>query len=138
MPSKKVSAARKKAIARVVDQILAMLSPYGVYVYHRAKTGSTYLKFLEPGMGSIRVGDHEGREKYHYRYNVRLDHLGAPMRTTSAGWVQYFFGARHLEQLRDAVANRHHERPAYQAPPPNFDQSVPPWGELRKEAVDGQ
>lgn len=138
MPSKKVTVARKKAIARVVDQILVMLSPFGVYVYHRAKTGSTYLKFLEPGMGSIRVGDHDGREKYHYRYNVRLDHQGAPMRTTSAGWVQYFFGARHLEQLRDAVAHRHHERLAYQAPPPNFDQSVPPWGSLRKEAVDGQ
>ena len=138
MTSKKVSTARKKSIARVVNQIMVLLKPFGVYVYHQAKTGSTYLKFLEPGMGSIRVGDHEGREKYHYRYNVRLDHLGAPMRTTTAGWVQYFFGARHLDLLRDAVALRHHQRLADQGPPPNFDTTVPLWGEPRKEAVDGQ
>ena len=138
MTSKKVSTARKKSIARVVNQIMVLLKPFGVYVYHQAKTGSTYLKFSEPGMGSIRVADHTGREKYHYRYNVRLDHQGEPMRTSSAGWPQFFFGPRHLDQLLLVVAHRHHQRLADQAPPPNFDQSVPPWGEPRKEATDGQ
>lgn len=43
------------------------------YIHHIAKTGSAYIKFKDERMGSIRIGDHDGRERYRYRFNLRSD-----------------------------------------------------------------
>lgn len=45
------------------------------YLYHEAKTGSFYIKMENKRLGSIRIGDHDGRKKYKYKYNVRFDML---------------------------------------------------------------
>ena len=43
------------------------------YIYHVATTGSVYIRFEDPRMGSIRIGGHEGRSNYSYKFNVRID-----------------------------------------------------------------
>ena len=131
---------RKAEIAAVVDQVVAALAGFGVYVCNVAATGSSYLKFQRRGIGSIRVGDHAGREKYHYRYNVRLDHRGEPMRTTSSGWEQFFYSPKHINQLVAQVQARSDmldRQERADVPPDNFDQSVPLWGEPIQEANHG-
>ena len=47
------------------------------YLYYVAKTGSFYIKMKNKKLGSIRIGDHDGRKKYKYKYNVRFDMLNS-------------------------------------------------------------
>lgn len=69
---------KNKAIANLV---IEELNKRGMeaYIYHTATTGSIYIRFANPNMKSIRVGDHEGREKYSYKFNLRSD-------VTTTGW----------------------------------------------------
>ena len=133
------AAARKRAIADVTDQVMKALKKFDVYIYHAAtSTGSTYLKFRRRGMRSVRISDHTGRDRYHYRYNVRLDHQGAPMRTTSSGWIQLYYSPRDIDQLVADVQAKWDALNREDGPPVNFDTSVPPWGSPTKEAAYGQ
>lgn len=43
------------------------------FIFHKATTGSTYIRFNDQRMASIRLGDHPGRERYRYKFNVRKD-----------------------------------------------------------------
>lgn len=43
------------------------------YIYHVAMTGSVYIRFKDRLLGSIRIGDHTGKEKYRYKFNIRDD-----------------------------------------------------------------
>ncbi len=52
--------------------IMDSLAKFEPRIYNRAATGSLYIKFeLIPH--SLRVGDHRGRQKYRYRWNLRDD-----------------------------------------------------------------
>ena len=54
----------------LVTKVLCKLSNLGAWVYHRAATGSVYIKFADPKLCSLRMADHEGREKYRYKWNL--------------------------------------------------------------------
>lgn len=43
------------------------------YIYHVATTGSVYVKFTDERLRSIRIGNHNGRSKYRYKWNLRSD-----------------------------------------------------------------
>lgn len=60
---------------RVAKKLVAALNENGVecYIWHVAKTGSVYIRFKDNRIGSVRFGDHEGRTKLKYKYNVRSD-----------------------------------------------------------------
>ena len=46
------------------------------YVYKAAASGSVYIKFNSRiPIGSLRIGDHEGRRKYTYKWNLRSDRV---------------------------------------------------------------
>lgn len=51
----------------------------GAYIWHKATTGSVYIRFSDNRLGSIRIGDHKGISKYKYKYNIRVD-------STFNGW----------------------------------------------------
>lgn len=65
----------------VMRKLRAMLDTRGVktQVISSAKTGSTYLRFLtsdgreDTRMGKIRIGDHAERQRYCFRWQIRLD-----------------------------------------------------------------
>lgn len=52
---------------QVAETIIERLKAYGAYLYCQATTGSVYVKFPHWGLGSIRIGDHKGLERYRYR-----------------------------------------------------------------------
>ena len=60
---------------KIADGIVRTLNKKGIkaYVWCRAKTGTVYIRFEDPRMCSIRIGDHDGREYLRYKYNVRSD-----------------------------------------------------------------
>lgn len=43
------------------------------FIYHGALTGSVYVKFGDSRLRSLRIGDHDGRSKYKYKWNLRSD-----------------------------------------------------------------
>lgn len=59
----------------VANKLVAQLNELGIesYIYHLATTGSIYIRFKDVRMCSIRLGDHPGKEKLKYKYNLRSD-----------------------------------------------------------------
>lgn len=64
---------RPTEVDQIVQEVLIELEKWEPYIYYEAVTGSIYIKFPHWGLGSLRVGDHSGRERYAYRWRVRLD-----------------------------------------------------------------
>lgn len=60
----------EQSLADIRKQIIRELGDVGAYLYYGAKSGSQYVKFGDPRLGSLRIADHEGIEKYPYRWNV--------------------------------------------------------------------
>ena len=62
---------------RLAWRIVKELKHIGAYIYQTgcARFGgqpSVYNKFEDSRIGSIRIGDHKGREKYSYRFNLEI------------------------------------------------------------------
>jgi len=56
----------------VFDELAeAGLSPV---LFCSASSGSCYFRFKEKGLRSLRIGNHEGRKKYSYKWNLRQDY----------------------------------------------------------------
>ena len=59
----------------IATKLVKKLSKHGAWVYHKAATGSIYIKFGDPKLCSLRIADHNGRERYRYKWNLMLDGL---------------------------------------------------------------
>lgn len=59
----------------IAKKIIAELAKNDIeaYIWHAATTGSVYIRFGDQRMGSLRLGDHPGRSKLKYKYNLRSD-----------------------------------------------------------------
>ena len=73
-----------------------------VHKYNAYSTSSIYLK-LDYGVScGIRISDHPGRKKYHYRFNVIKDYKGNKA-VTRDGLISYFYNFNELDEVVDAV-----------------------------------
>ncbi len=86
----------KSILASARDKVLEDLKPLGAYSYYSAATGSQYIKFEDPRLGSLRIGDHKGREKYRYKWNLMV---GGERRTVQTGKI-----LRHFYPISDIDA----------------------------------
>lgn len=50
--------------------LLDRLTEFGVIKWHKNENHSFYLKFRDVRLGSIRISNHKGRQKYHYTYEI--------------------------------------------------------------------
>ena len=59
----------------IEKKIINYLSNLGIsiHIYHAFSTNSIYIKLDYGVLGSIRISDHDGKERYKYKYNVRTD-----------------------------------------------------------------
>lgn len=75
----------------ICNLVVNALNTYGLgaYVYHRALTGSIYVRFKNPNLRSLRIGDHDGREKYQYKFNLRSDLEKAGWKVENEKWRYY-------------------------------------------------
>ena len=61
-------------------------------------TTSFYIKFEDERLRSLRVGDHGGKKKYRYKWNLRLD-MHKYSTTVNKGVIRYFYPIEQLPQL---------------------------------------
>lgn len=80
-----------------------------VHRYNSHSTSSIYLK-IDYGLScGIRIADHPGKKKYHYRFNVIKDYKGDKV-VLNGNLVSYFFDYNELENVLDAVAREKREK----------------------------
>ena len=94
----------------IANKIISELSNVGIkaYIWHVANTGSVYIRFDDIRMGSIRLGDHEGRSKLKYKWNVRSDIKGKHKTWVKDGenW-RYFVHTSNWKQLIPILVDRY-------------------------------
>lgn len=88
-----------------VAQILIkrlLKSNFRVHRYNSYTTSSIYLK-LDFGVScGIRIADHLGKPKYHYRFNVIKDYKGNRI-IRNGNLISYFFNYNELEKVLESV-----------------------------------
>lgn len=84
-------------IAKILTSKLIELG-FIVHRYNSHSTSSIYLK-LDYGIScGIRIADHEGRKKYHYRFNVLKDYKGDGI-IYRDNLISYFFNYNELDKV---------------------------------------
>jgi len=92
-----------KTPERLVSKVLQRLRPLGPYVYYYAVTGSVYIKFRDDNLRSLRIGDHGGKKKYQYKWNLRKDlHVDQDTKQKD-GIVRYYYHWDNWEGLCDHI-----------------------------------
>jgi len=66
------SRVRSEWIDLLGEFVLEELKHLGAYVHKKATSGSLYIKFRDPRIGSLRIADHKGIKIYSYRWNLYL------------------------------------------------------------------
>ena len=54
----------------ISDILISALEKYGAIKWHKNKNHSFYIKFKDVRLGSIRIANHKGRERYNYTYEI--------------------------------------------------------------------
>jgi len=70
------------------------------YLYHIALTGSIYIKFKggDSFLGSLRIGDHPGKSKYKYTWNLRYD-ISTYFEEFDRGTLRKYYPISMLSQM---------------------------------------
>ena len=76
----------------IISEIFEKLAEFKPYIYYSARTGSVYIKFENSGLRSLRVGDHDGKEKYRYKWNLRYD-INKSYSENDNGVMRHYFPA---------------------------------------------
>lgn len=96
---------RPASTDEVVNRLLRELADLGIYVHNEAvTTSSRYLKFEDDRIGSIRVGDHPGKKKYGYRWNILLGSDGTRTEI-DRGKKRWYYHASDIEDFVRHVRN---------------------------------
>ena len=87
----------KEEIASALKKQCFVLHHYKAY-----STESHYLKMDGGVAGSLRISDHKGIDKYHYRFNLMMNKRGRTYKR-SEKYEQFFYGPDAIEQLIDDI-----------------------------------
>lgn len=90
---------RKREIA-VSNRIINGLKHKGFKIsrYYAKTTKSIYLKLDYGVCGGIRISDHKGKEKYHYKFNVIKGYKG-PKKVRDNGHKRLFYDYDNIEAV---------------------------------------
>lgn len=83
------------------DQVLKELKTLGAYQYYSAASGSQYVKFKDPRLGSVRIGDHRGKEKYRYKWNLIAG--GIRRSFWDGNCLRYYFPIDELDEMCEQI-----------------------------------
>jgi len=95
----------------VISELFRKLRAVGLkpWIYTIAQTGSVYVKFADTRMRSLRIGDHNGREKYRYKWNLRFD-VKDSFEETDRGVHRFYFAfsdidgmVKRMKQYKEAI-----------------------------------
>ena len=91
----------EKQIANVLVNRLKDMG-FIIHRYNAKSTNSIYLKLDYGVCCGIRIADHNGKKKYHYRFNVIKDYKGEKAHFDK-GLISYFFTFNEIPQLLEKV-----------------------------------
>ena len=86
-----------ESIANIISQQLLKLG-FIVHRYNSKTTNSIYLKLDYGVCCGIRIADHNGKKKYHYRFNVYKDYKGDRI-ILRDNLISYFFTFDEIPEL---------------------------------------
>jgi hypothetical protein len=117
----------------ITNKLIEELNALGIecYLWHAATTGSQYIRFADSRMCSVRLGDHPGKDKLKYKYNVRSD-ISHKHRT----WVKdgnvwrYYVPQQNWRNLIPVLQERHKQIQTW--PPSQYKYNIP---DFKKEAI---
>ena len=87
----------EQQIAKILTQKLLNMG-FIVHRYNAITTNSIYLKLDYGVCCGIRIADHNGKKKYHYRFNVVKDYSGDKV-IYYKNLISYFYNFEELSQL---------------------------------------
>lgn len=90
-----------KDVANILVKKLLDMN-FVVHRYNSHSTSSIYLKIDFGVACGIRIADHSGKKKYHYRFNVIKDYVGNRV-INRDNLISYFFDYTELDKILDAV-----------------------------------
>lgn len=80
-----------------------------VHRYNSHSTSSIYLK-LDYGLScGVRIADHPGKKKYHYRFNVIKDYKGDKV-VVKDNLVSFYFNHNELEDVIEKVVEERQKK----------------------------
>ena len=111
----------------VAKKIVSTLASEGIecYIWHVATTGSVYIRFADPRMCSIRIGDHDGKEKLRYKYNIRSDS------GFKSGWVKdeniwrHYLPINRWAEITQLMKDRREQIAGWKENSPKYEYGVP-------------
>lgn len=71
-----------------------------------ANTGSIYIRFKDKRMGQIRIGDHNERKKYGYKWQLRTD-IDKPYEDYNKTHRRFFFPITQYKKAVDRMIRYH-------------------------------
>ena len=84
-------------IATILTEKLSKLG-FVVHRYNAVTTSSIYLKLDYGVCCGIRIADHDGRKRYHYRFNVIKNYKG-DRAIKRDGLISYFFDYTEIDEI---------------------------------------
>jgi len=92
----------------IANNIVKDLELNGVksFIWHSATTGSVYIRFECVNIGSIRIGDHDGRSKLRYKYNVRSD-IKKSYWDKEKGIFRFYISTKNWTKLIPEICKRY-------------------------------
>jgi len=99
----------KYKFGKIAQELIEKLESAGInaYIWHKATTGSVYIRFEDNRIGSIRLGNHNGIDKYKYKFNIRSD-----IKFHAEGWRKendvwrYYIHAEHWRAIIPVLIRR--------------------------------
>ena len=84
-------------VAKILTERLIKLG-FVVHRYNSVTTSSIYLKLDFGVCCCIRIADHNGRKRYHYRFNVMKNYNGNRA-INRDGLISYFFDYTEIDEI---------------------------------------
>ena len=84
-------------VAKILTERLIKLG-FVVHRYNSVTTSSIYLKLDFGVCCGIRIADHNGRKRYHYRFNVMKNYKGNRA-IKRDGLISYFFDYTEIDEI---------------------------------------
>lgn len=95
----------EKQMAKILIKELSELG-FTIHRYNAITTSSIYLKLDYGICCGIRISNHSGKKKYHYRFNIVKGYNGDKV-TYSKNLISYFYT---FEQISQLIRDVQHER----------------------------
>ena len=95
----------EKQLAKILIKELSELG-FTIHRYNAITTSSIYLKLDYGICCGIRISNHSGKKKYHYRFNIVKGYNGDKV-TYSKNLISYFYT---FEQISQLIKDVQHER----------------------------